>query len=696
MSLSVWNTRVPRSPEFSASWNARLARSPHANFSFDLRLIDWEASHGRHAELVQFEGPGLAAAFVLRESHGERVCGWPWRTQAVIEGPERLGPVGITGEETAVLFAHARELAGGGAVRWYSPHAPPPGIAGFQAGTTLMYSIVHEDDDLLHAMSSSKRRMVRKAQRLGYVVRGHRGLDDLRSFATLQQETTLRHGLTPDVSPAAAARPGERWREWELPWMWLLVAELEGNIESGLGDGVFRGGVLEARAGASSERARLDGAFALLSFEEVRQARADGYRWINLGGMNRFKREFAGDLATPIAYHAWLSARGLSAIRHRGEVTVRHARERARRVARRLRPARAPSLAAAAHPPQLERWSTREKRPSGFEALWSQRLSRCAHAHYAMRLDHLEWEARHGRHSIALLVGDPAAAVVLREERGGWVSGWPWRWQCVVEGGEGTTGITPAESSVLALAAERVVPGRRLEFFSPDAPAAEWPGFRAGPTIVLDITPEEDVLWKALDKSKQSSIKKGARDGLVVVVADRPEQFRAFHRLQNETEARRRADGELDATFVAPESNLPDPAPGEGWREWELPWHWLLVAERDGVVEAGSGFGFAPGGMLDYRTNASSLAGKKSGANFMLAWEAVRRGRELGMRRMNWGGATRFKRDMRGELVEIHCGLGGGPVWRLPNEFAAAVRRSRPRVAAWWRSLRKTGEGKSR
>ncbi|MFI5369994.1 MAG: peptidoglycan bridge formation glycyltransferase FemA/FemB family protein [Candidatus Eisenbacteria bacterium] len=348
-------------------------------------------------------------------------------------------------------------------------------------------------------------------------------------------------------------------------------------------------------------------------------------------------------------------------------------------------------------------WSTHDPLPPAFAEDWARRLQASPLSHFGMRLDYLAWQARHGEHALAVLVDDGfPGAMVLRESPGVWACGWPWRWQIVVEGGLGATGITPAQSSELARVAERLVPGRRLEFFAPGQTPAGWPGFKAGPTIVLDLTEPEEALWKALDKSKQSSIRKAGRDGLVVTVADRPEQFRAFQRLQSETEARRRAphsDGGSDAADPAPAATAnpgPDPAPGEGWREWELPWHWLLVAERDGVVEGGSGFGTAPGGTLDYRTNASSLAGRKAGANFLLAWEAVRRGREVGYRRMNWGGATRFKRDMRGALVEVYCGLGGGAAWRLPNELTASVRRARPKVAAWWRGLRRTGEGTAR
>lgn len=164
-----------------------------------------------------------------------------------------------------------------------------------------------------------------------------------------------------------------------------------------------------------------------------------------------------------------------------------------------------------------------------------------------------------------------------------------------------------------------------------------------------------------------------------MVVASTHEEMAAFHRLQGETERRRGNAGE--ETPVSP-------APGESWREWELPWMWLLVAVRDGVVEAGSGFGMRPHGALDYRTNASTLEAKRSGANVLLAIEALRRGRDRGCHWMNWGGVTEFKREMGGERVEVTCRLGGGAMWSVNNHVTALVRGAQPKLAAWWRSVR--------
>ena len=87
-----------------------------------------------------------------------------------------------------------------------------------------------------------------------------------RSSARPSSATTSR----PADTPACPPPPGLGWREWELPWMWLLVADARRRrVESGLGDGVRPGGMLEGRTGGSTAEGQRDGAFALLSFEEA-------------------------------------------------------------------------------------------------------------------------------------------------------------------------------------------------------------------------------------------------------------------------------------------------------------------------------------------------------------------------------------------------------------------------------------------
>jgi hypothetical protein len=185
-----------------------------------------------------------------------------------------------------------------------------------------------------------------------------------------------------------------------------------------------------------------------------------------------------------------------------------------------------------------------------------------------------------------------------------------------------------------------------------------------------------------MDGDKRRTIAKARKAGWIVREAREADTFRAFAALQQAAERRR--GGNVEA--------LPEaPAPGESWREWELPWMGLLVAERDGALEAGSGFGWVPGGMLDYRANASSERGRREGANVLLAFEAMRLGRDRGLRWINWGGATLFKRDFGGTLVPVTCRLGGGAAWAIPNRVQTSLRRARPRAAALLKRLRRRG-----
>lgn len=336
MNIQVWDTREPVRAEFSTAWEAVLARAPHANFSIAMPYLCWEARAGRHALAVLAEQHGHRGAVVLRRAGGGFVSGWPWRWQAVVEDSGRAGAVGVSGEEGMWLYRAAVAAARQRPVRLHLPCTAPDGTPDYEAGTTLMYAIDRDDAELLAAMQPSKRRMIRRAELAGYTVRTSRDRTDLLRFAHLQRETKRRIGIAaPPVSEAPAE--GEEWREWELPWMWLLVAEKEGVVESGLGDGLCAGGTLEARAGASTLQARRDGVFALLSLEEARRGRGLGYRWINLGGDTPFKREIAGRLATRVALSCWLGGPGWWSWGARAELLWRRAAARVRRVAKDVR-----------------------------------------------------------------------------------------------------------------------------------------------------------------------------------------------------------------------------------------------------------------------------------------------------------------------------------------------------------------------
>jgi hypothetical protein len=331
----------------------------------------------------------------------------------------------------------------------------------------------------------------------------------------------------------------------------------------------------------------------------------------------------------------------------------------------------------------LRPWNSATTLDPGFASAWRERLARSAHAHFAMDLRFLEWEARHGRGSLAVLAedGERRAALVMREEGVACVSGWPWRWGAVLEAPEApAAGLSPADCDWFFGLASRVAGARRLRCYLPVAGGGSATGYLAGSTLMRSLGHDDDEFLRAMDGDKRRAVKRARREGFEVVRATTHDEFKAFARLQRETERRRgTSSAEIDDEL---------PAPGESWREWEHPWMMLLLVVRGGVVEAGSGYGIHPGGLVDYRANASTPEGKKLGGNALLAFEALRHGRELGCRWMNWGGATTFKRDLGGERVDLYGRLGGGVVWALPNQVSLTIHRARPQLGAWWRTLK--------
>lgn len=320
-------------------------------------------------------------------------------------------------------------------------------------------------------------------------------------------------------------------------------------------------------------------------------------------------------------------------------------------------------------------WDTRANAPNGFDAAWTARLARCRLANFTMDLAFLRWDAAAGRHARLALVEDGSrrAAIVLRETPKGLESGWPWRWQVALEGADDAP-FTPAPDDARWLfeCCNALADGRRLLLHLPLAPDGAAPSLFAGATLVKDMRPGEDEMLKSLDGNKRRAINKARREGYTVAVATTLAQMRVFAELHLIVDARH-------GFHTGPLADSPGPT--EAWREWEHPWQTLWVAEREGQVVAGSGFGHYPGGMMDYRANASTPEALKAGANALLAWEALRQGRAAGHRAMNWGGVTTFKQELRGERIESHCWLGGGARWAIANHAVAASRAARARLA---------------
>jgi hypothetical protein len=254
----------------------------------------------------------------------------------MVEDEARTGPVGIRPEEAEWLLAAARCAAGPRGIAMHLPVPPPNGKPGFRAGATILFAVDRTDQELLQSMRPSKRRMLRRALDRGFRVREARELAEYRAFAELQTATAIRHGrMCRSIAPGLP-EPGESWREWELPWMWLLVASRDGGVEAGFGDGLLPGGVVEARTGACANEALREGVMALLSHEEARRIRDRGHRWINLGGDSVFKREAAGLLGERVPIFVWLSAGRPWRVGVYVESAWRNVRERAGSFARTL------------------------------------------------------------------------------------------------------------------------------------------------------------------------------------------------------------------------------------------------------------------------------------------------------------------------------------------------------------------------
>lgn len=333
--------------------------------------------------------------------------------------------------------------------------------------------------------------------------------------------------------------------------------------------------------------------------------------------------------------------------------------------------------------PKQRIWDTTTAPSADFTDAWEARLAKAAFAHFALRLDWLQWEAKHGRHARAVLADDGGrrALLVLRHEKQGWHCGWPWRTQIAFErgGAEGDMGLDP-ETAVWAFEqAQRAGAGDRVRVFLPASTLGRG-AITRGTTIVKDLALDDDGLLASFGADKRRQIRKLEKTGWEVIEGTTAEHFRAFRQLQFDNDAR--------LGHGTPTPMVDRPAPGEDWREWELPWQWLLLAVHEGVVHAGSGYGRAANGMVDYRANASTPEGRKAGANALVAWAALRLARDGGWTRMNWGGNTTFKKQLGGEPVVMSDRLGGGPLWAAPNAVEVAVGRTRAELAKWVKERR--------
>jgi hypothetical protein len=315
----------------------------------------------------------------------------------------------------------------------------------------------------------------------------------------------------------------------------------------------------------------------------------------------------------------------------------------------------------------IRTWHTGEAQPAGFSESWEGIARATGQFNFTMDERYLRWEAAHGRHALAVTIEGPVhtAALVLRLERGRLVSGWPWRWQVALVGSAGEVPgiLTAEECRWVRKMVQELAGGRTWSLYVPAPPPSPFEGRLAGRTILTRLQHPDEALMQAMTGNRRRDIKASKKHGFAVVRSTALEDLRGHVELHEETERRRKRHGAAAeseegsmATPVASEASpgAPVPPPGEGYREWELPWMMLLIARHEGAAHAASGFGLGPFGMVDYRTNASSDLARKHGTNAHLAFTAMQIGREEGCTVMNWGGVTPFKKQFGGSACDVY------------------------------------------
>ncbi len=325
MNLERGSTRTPLSPAFRSQWLDWTARAPLANFSTRIDHAEHEAVRDRHAVLVLCEHHRRRVALVMREVDGELHCGWPWRWQAVICDPSAQRGPGPDAAEASTMFEVARSAADGARLRMHLPADPGTRVSGYRTGVTIIQRIDVGDEELLDSMEPSKRRMYRKALREGFQVRLADRPEDHRRYGELDRAAARLRGEASE-EPGGDPGPGDRWREWELPWMRLIAAEREGRIEAFVGDGVAPSAMVDGRSAVTTPEARKAGVMALICHEEVRHLRDQGHRWLNHGGDTVFKREVAGRLGTSLEMFSWLGGGRRHLLANQAESAIARAR----------------------------------------------------------------------------------------------------------------------------------------------------------------------------------------------------------------------------------------------------------------------------------------------------------------------------------------------------------------------------------
>jgi lipid II:glycine glycyltransferase (peptidoglycan interpeptide bridge formation enzyme) len=199
-------------------------------------------------------------------------------------------------------------------------------------------------------------------------------------------------------------------------------------------------------------------------------------------------------------------------------------------------------------------------------------------------------------------------------------------------------------------------------------------GFRRAPdiqpviaTLELDLGPDEDALFAALEKDTRWSVRQAEKRGVSLREASGDEDLRALYDLYAETGQR--------AGFIT-----------RTWDYYRRIWGTLVaaghakvrLAEKDGKPVAGA-LTWRCGEREVYQSAATNDAGRTAYAAYALLWRCIIEGRKGGARRFDFGGipvdVTRKDDPMYGPYL-FKKGFGGTPRRfvgahdAVPNELA--------------------------
>jgi len=186
-------------------------------------------------------------------------------------------------------------------------------------------------------------------------------------------------------------------------------------------------------------------------------------------------------------------------------------------------------------------------------------------------------------------------------------------------------------------------------------------------TLELDLAPEEDALFAALDKDTRWSVRQAEKRGVTVRDASGDDDLRALYDLYAETGQR--------AGFIT-----------RTWDYYRRMWGTLVaaghakvrLAEKDGKPVAGA-LTCRCGERDVYQSAATIDAGRSAYAAYALLWRCIIEARKGGARRFDFGGIpvdlTRKDDPMHGPYM-FKKGFGGTPRRfvgahdAVPNELA--------------------------